>query len=221
MAESTKFIPRTDAKLPAALGGISDPSDENLSPSPFQQFDIWFQDAVKAGEPIPEAMTLATSDRKGYPTGRVLLLKTFGEKGFVFFTNYQSRKGHELIENPFATIIFHWPRLQRQVRIEGRIKKTTRKESQEYFHTRPRESQIGAWASPQSSAIVSREFLEEEVAKLTRKFEGKEVPCPSHWGGYRLLPERIEFWQGRQARLHDRWVYAKKGRRWIRVRLAP
>lgn len=192
-----------------------------LNANPLIQFKSWFKDAQKAKEPIPESMIVATATSDGFPTARVMLLKDVSKGGFVFFTNYESRKAEELTENPYGTIVFHWPLLERQVRIEGIIEKTPRKESIAYFKTRPRGSQIGAWASPQSSAISDRAVLEDAVEAFEKKFKGKEVPCPEHWGGFRLIPYRIEFWQGRQYRLHDRFVYVKKGSRWALVRLAP
>ncbi len=193
-----------------------------LKADPIQQFDEWFKEVTKAGEPMPEAMTLATAGKDRIPSARLLLLKEFDANGFVFYTNYESRKAEEIDENPVAAMVFHWKKLERQVRIEGTLKKVTRKESQAYFETRPRESQLGAWASPQSTAIPDRETLERRLEEVRARFEGQEkVPCPPNWGGYRLVPERIEFWQGQTARLHDRYAYVKEGRKWKQARLAP
>ena len=193
-----------------------------LKADPVQQFDEWFKEVTKAGEPMPEAMTLATAGKDRIPSARMLLLKEFDSKGFVFYTNYDSRKAEEIDENPVAAMVFHWKKLERQVRIEGSLKKVTRKESQAYFNTRPRESRLGAWASPQSTAIPDRETLEKRLDEVRGRFEGQEkIPCPPNWGGYRLVPERIEFWQGQTARLHDRYVYVKEGRKWKQARLAP
>lgn len=189
--------------------------------NPFKQFEAWFQDARKAGEPLPESMALATSGPRGKPAVRIMLLKDVSKGGFVFFTNYTSRKGGELEANPVAAMAFHWPRLERQVRIEGKIQRTSRKESESYYKTRPRGSQLGAWASPQSKVIPDREFLEERLAKAEQTFFEGSIPCPEYWGGFRLVPERIEFWQGRPHRLHDRIVFVKKAGRWRVERLAP
>lgn len=188
---------------------------------PIQFFGQWFSDAKKAREPLPESMAVATADRHGHPSVRIMLLKEFSARGFVFFTNYESRKSLDLADNPRVALTFHWPRLQRQVRIEGSIKKVSRKESNAYFQTRPKGSQIGAWASPQSTAIHSREFLDERVAHFKKKFHGKTIPCPPHWGGYIVAPERIEFWQGQLDRLHDRYCFIKSGRNWKQFRIAP
>lgn len=193
-----------------------------LKPDPFQQFDQWFKEVTAAGEPTPEAMTLATAGKDRIPSARIVLLKDHSPKGFTFYTNYESRKGEEIAENAHAALVFHWKSLERQVRIEGTLKKVTRKESQAYFDTRPRESRIGAWASPQSTAIPDRETLEARVAEFTARFKGQDkIPCPPHWGGFRLTPVRIEFWQGQKARLHDRIAYVRAGRKWKQARLAP
>lgn len=192
-----------------------------MKTDPIQQFAEWFTDAQKAKEPIPESMAVATADSEGKPSVRILLLKEFSPKGFVFFTNYQSRKSSDLRENPQVALTFHWPRLERQIRIEGKVKKVTRAESQSYFSTRPKGSQIGAWASPQSTAINSRDYLDERVEAFEKKFKGKKILCPPHWGGFRVVPERIEFWQGRPDRLHDRFLFIKENKKWKLVRLAP
>lgn len=192
-----------------------------MNSDPIKQFALWFADAQKAKEPLPESMSVGTVDSDGRPSVRILLLKDFSAKGFVFFTNYESRKCEDMAENPHVALTFHWPRLERQVRIEGTVKKVSRRESVAYFATRPEGSQIGAWASPQSTAIHGRELLDERVEFFQKKFAGKKVPCPPHWGGYILAPERIEFWQGKKDRLHDRFLYLKSGRKWAQVRLAP
>jgi len=194
--------------------------EASLAADPFEQFTLWFNDALKAGVPEINAMTLATTTLAGRPSARIVLLKGFDPQGFVFFTNYLSRKGHELAENPYASLLFFWPALERQVRIEGVIEKAAAAESDAYFHSRPLGSRIGAWASPQSQPIT-REALEARTAELTESL-GSTPPRPEHWGGYRLAPDRVEFWQGRPSRLHDRLVFQRDASQaWSRVRLAP
>lgn len=188
---------------------------------PIEQFAEWFKEAQKSKEPLPESMSVATVDSDGNPSLRILLLKDFSEKGFVFYTNYESRKSSDLRENPRIALTFHWPSLERQIRIEGKAKKVSRQESQDYFKTRPYGSQLGAWASPQSTAISGRDYLDERVEVFQQKFRGKKIPCPPHWGGYCVTPQRIEFWQGQPSRLHDRYLYLKSGRHWKLIRLAP
>jgi pyridoxamine 5'-phosphate oxidase len=189
---------------------------------PIQQFDRWFQDAVAAEPDLPEAASLATAGSDGRPSARVVLLKGFDERGFVFFSNYESRKGRELGENPHVALVFHWRQLIRQISITGRIEKISREQSEVYFKTRPRGSQIGGHASRQSEVISSRKVLEERVRKVTSEFEGKEIPLPSYWGGYCLYPEAIEFWQGRSDRLHDRLLYTlQSDGGWKIERLSP
>lgn len=166
-------------------------------------------------------MTLATASSDGAPAARTVLLKSFDEHGFVFFTNYQSRKSRELEANPRATLLFFWSTLERQVRIEGSVEQVSAEESDDYFGTRPRGSQLGAWASAQSREIDSREALERDLAEVTARFEGREVTRPPHWGGWRVVPSAVEFWQGRANRLHDRLVYRRRGDAWTIVRLAP
>jgi len=197
--------------------------DEKLvDRNPVELFLRWFKEAVAADLPLPEAMSLATSSTDGRPSARMVLLKQADENGFVFFTNYQSDKGRELDHNPQAALVFFWPQLQRQVRVEGRVELTSPGESDEYFRTRPRESQIGAWASPQSQVIPSRDVLLERVAELERLYQDREIDRPAHWGGYRLRPERIEFWKGRIGRLHDRILYERASDgSWVIKRLAP
>ena len=190
---------------------------------PFALFEQWFADAVKTEQlPVePNAMTLATVDADGRPHCRVLLLKGLDERGFTFFSNYDSAKGRQLAARPFAAMTFFWPSLERQVRIEGRVERVSLEESDAYFQVRPLGSRIGAWASPQSQVISGRSQLDELLAETERRFMEVAPHCPEHWGGYRLLPERIEFWQGRASRLHDRLNYRLEDAAWQRERLAP
>ena len=195
--------------------------EQSIDPNPVKQFRRWFDDAIASGMKLPEAMTLATATREGKPSARVVLLKEVDDQGFVFYTNYQSAKARDLDTNPEAALVFYWPQFDRQVRVEGTVQRTSAEESQAYFATRPRESQIGAWASPQSEVIAGRDALESRVAELERLYCDREVDCPQHWGGYRLTPEKIEFWKGRLGRLHDRIVYQRQGEGWMISRLAP
>lgn len=188
---------------------------------PIKQFEEWFQTAVEAQLPLPEAMSLATVNEDGRPSARMVLLKRVDQDGFVFFTNYRSSKAKELETNPNAALVFFWPQLERQVRVEGTVTKTSAEESQEYFASRPRGSQIGAWASPQSQVISSREVLEKRQAELEELYRGRDVEWPQHWGGFCLRPERIEFWKGRSDRLHDRILYQREPDGWSIKRLAP
>ena len=201
-----------------ALEGLD---EKTIDRDPIKQFQIWFNDAVVAKLPMPEAMTLATATPDGKPSARMVLLKQVDHDGFVFFTNYRSAKAEQLDANPYAALVFYWSQLDRQVRVEGRIVKTSAQESREYFSTRPRESQIGAWASAQSQAISSREVLEQRAHELEVLYTDREVDCPEYWGGYRLKPERIEFWKSRIGRLHDRIVYQRDGDGWTINRLSP
>ncbi|MGE4370618.1 MAG: pyridoxamine 5'-phosphate oxidase [Burkholderiaceae bacterium] len=188
--------------------------------NPFDQFAAWFGQAVDAGQNEVNAMTLATATPAGVPSARIVLLKGFDERGFTFFTNYLSRKGQELLENPHASLLFFWSALERQVRLEGTIEKVAPDESDAYYHSRPLGSRLGAWVSEQSRP-TTREALEARVAEMTARF-GDNPPRPEHWGGYRLVPARIEFWQGRPSRLHDRLLYTRQpDGHWERTRLAP
>jgi pyridoxamine 5'-phosphate oxidase len=189
---------------------------------PLKQFHIWFDEARAAGLPLPEAMTLATATKDGRPSARLVLLKHADQRGFVFYTNYGSQKARELDANPQAALVFYWPQLERQVRVEGSVAKVSAAESDEYFHTRPRESQIGALASPQSEVIAGRDVLQRRFDELEALYEDREIERPAHWGGYRLRPERIEFWKGRPGRLHDRLLYEQQADgTWQITRLAP
>jgi pyridoxamine 5'-phosphate oxidase len=188
---------------------------------PIELFKSWFEAAQGAGVLLPEAVTLATATPDGIPSARMVLLKDVDPRGFVFFTNHGSRKARELDANPRAALCFHWAVLQRQVRVSGRVSRVATEESAEYFATRPRGSQIGAWASRQSQSLPSREDLERSVRELGEKYAGQDVPLPPFWGGYRLEPEQIEFWQGRADRLHDRLVFTREGDGWSTRRLYP
>jgi len=202
----------------AVMKGLT---EDAAGTEPLHLFRLWFSQAEKSGIFLPESMALATATPDGRPSVRFVLLKGYDEKGFVFFTNYHSRKAAELDANPEATLIFHWAILQRQVRLEGTVTRITQAESEAYFHSRPRGSQIGAWASAQSEPLESREVLEDRVKGHERKFSGKEIPLPPFWGGYRLNPRSIEFWQGRANRLHDRVKFFREGEGWGRIRLYP
>lgn len=197
-------------------------TEKEVKQDPINQFDKWFNDAVAANVNEPNAMTLATATTNGHPSARIVLLKGFNKEGFMFYTNYLSRKGKEMAKNPLVSAVFFWPELERQVRIEGTIEKLTREQSETYFHSRPKASQLGAVASAQSQEIVGRKDLEAKMAELETEFADKEVPKPSYWGGYIIKPRLVEFWQGRQSRLHDRIVYKKiDNKNWKIVRLAP
>ncbi len=196
-------------------------TDERAGPDPFALFDRWYREAREAGLYLPESMALATATADGRPSVRQVLLKAFDERGFVFYTNYDSRKGEEIAENPRAALAVHWPILQRQVRINGGVEKTTEEESHAYFSSRPRGSQVGAWASDQSSVLGGREELELRFGEVKERFAGGDIPLPAFWGGYRVIPETVEFWQGRANRLHDRLRFTRTGGDWTIDRLYP
>jgi len=201
---------------------VSQPFNKSqVAGDPITQFKRWFDEAVRSGQPDAEAMTLSTATSDGRVTGRIVLLKGCDERGFVFFTNYESRKSLEMMSNPHVALTFYWHTLHRQVRIEGVVEKATPEESEEYFQTRPRGSQIGAWASPQSEEITDRGELERRACETEARFKDQPITCPPFWGGFRVKPERIEFWQGRESRLHDRILYALRDSKWRISRLAP
>lgn len=194
----------------------------DLDANPFKQFKTWFDQALNAQLPEPNAMTLATATIDGKPSARMVLLKDFSDRGFVFYTNYQSHKGQELTTNPQAALVFWWAQLERQVRIEGKVELVSPAESDEYFHSRPINSQLGAWVSNQSQVVNSREVLEQRQEELKIQYEQKTIPRPPHWGGFRVVPTEIEFWQGRPSRLHDRLVYRLQAdNNWLIERLSP
>ena len=193
----------------------------DLAATPIQQWHRWYDDAVEAGVAEPNAMTVSSNDAEGQPDARVVLAREVNDEGFVFYTNYESAKGIQLAGAPFASAVFAWLDLHRQVRVRGEIEVVSSEESDAYFASRPRESQIGAWASAQSQVITGREELEAAVVEMTQRFMGGDVPRPSHWGGLRIVPSTVEFWQGRPSRLHDRFRYAWAGTQWSISRLAP
>lgn len=195
--------------------------EEDLPTDPYQLFKSWFFLADKSSIAEANAMSIATVSKDQYPKTRVVLLKGFGNKGFTFFTNYNSSKGKDLLENPKCCLSFFWPSLEKQVIMQGEVSKISAEESEEYFHSRPKGSQLGALASDQSSVIPSREFLEEKLLKLEKEYEGKEIPKPENWGGFLFKPVNFEFWQGRASRLHDRILYTKENDSWKIERLAP
>jgi pyridoxamine 5'-phosphate oxidase len=195
-------------------------AEEDLAPGWPAQFGRWLDDAVTAGLPEPNAMIVATADAEGRPSARTVLLKGYDERGFTFFTNYGSRKGTELSANPHASLVFPWFFMYRQVLVSGAVERTTRAETEAYFASRPRGAQVGAWASPQSQPIPDRGALEEAWRAADARF-AEAVPAPPHWGGFRVVPETVEFWQGRTSRLHDRLRYRRVGPEWVVERLAP
>jgi len=196
-------------------------SEETVQKNTFNQFEKWFNEVMKVGLIEPNAMILATADDKAKPSVRVVLLKEFSSNGFTFFTNYKSKKGKNLTENSFAALLFFWAELERQVRVEGIITKISRTESKKYFDTRPIDSRLAAWTSEQSKMIPSRDYLDTKFQILKRQFKGKHIPLPPDWGGFRLVPEYFEFWQGRESRLHDRICYKKSKSSWKIFRLSP
>ncbi len=193
----------------------------SVDKNPFIQFTKWYESILDSDLNEPTAMMLSTADANGNPSARIVLLKEIDDSGFVFYTNYRSRKGKDLKGNPKAALTFFWDELRRQIRIEGSIEKISRETSKEYFSSRPRESQIGAWVSAQSSVIPNREILENKFDELDEKFGNEEIPLPDFWGGYRLIPSYFEFWQGRENRLHDRICYKKENDEWKIFRIAP
>jgi len=201
-----------------AAGGLA---EADLRADPVAMFDLWFDQARDAGLGEPNAMVVATADERGRPSARTVLLKGYDADGFVFFTNLGSRKGRELTGQPWCSLLFPWHDLERQVRIEGQASALSREEVAAYFDSRPRGSQLGAWASPQSDPVADRDALEASYAAAEQRFEGVDVPVPDGWGGYRVRPETVEFWQGRPSRLHDRLVYSRVGDGWATGRLAP
>ncbi len=196
-------------------------NESDAKANPIEQFQQWLQVAIESNISEPNAMTLATCTASGKPSARVVLLKEINKNGFVFFTNYLSRKGRELLENPFASLVFDWHVIERQVRVEGRVEKLSDDDSDAYFHERPRQAQIGAWTSPQSKILKNRDELDTLQASFEEKFNNQEIPRPDHWGGFIILPTTIEFWQGRPSRLHDRLVYHNTEEGWTLHRLAP
>jgi pyridoxamine 5'-phosphate oxidase len=194
----------------------------DLNPDPIKQFANWFTTAIETGIRDVNAMSLATAGQDAKPSVRIVLLKSFDEDGFVFFTNYESEKGKQLEANPYAALGFYWIELDRQIRISGKVDRTSRKESQTYFHSRPVGSQLSAWASRQSAVLDGRRVLDARMEEMNERFAGKRVPLPPHWGGYRLKPDNMEFWQGRSNRLHDRFRYTRQSDgSWLIERLAP
>jgi pyridoxamine 5'-phosphate oxidase len=196
-------------------------SETDVDADPVKQFVRWLNEAIDAKATEPNAMTLATATPDGVPSGRIVLLKGVDADGFSFFTNYQSRKGQELEANPRAALVFYWPELERQVRVEGTVRRTTDEESDRYFTRRPPAARVGSAASPQSQVLASRAELDQRAADLLRQYPSGEVPRPDHWGGYRVVPTRVEFWQGRPSRLHDRIDYVQRNGAWATRRLAP
>ena len=196
-------------------------SETNVDRDPFAQFQRWFDDAVRAHVHLPTAMALATATTDGRPSARMVLLKLMDNRGFVFFTNFESKKADDLTKNPNASLLFHWVELERQVCIDGSVERATREEAEQYFKTRPYESQLSAWASKQSSVIPSRSELEKSFEEVRARYPSDEVPLPPFWGGFRVIPTTFEFWQGRENRLHDRIRYRKEAEQWVIERLAP
>jgi len=200
---------------------VAELNRSDLLESPTDMFRDWFEKVENLDNIEVNAMTLATSSKKGKPSSRIVLLKGYDEKGFVFYTNYNSRKGKEIEQNPYGSLTFHWNQLERQIRIRGKIRKISRAQSEKYFNSRPRLSQVSVLASKQSDILRNRTELEERFIEIETKYEGKEIPCPDYWGGYCLEHRKVEFWQGRRDRMHDRFVYTKHGTTWQTDRLSP
>jgi len=213
-----KEVSLADLRLNYTRGGLT---EDSVADHPFTQFQYWLQQAIAAELPEPNAMMLSTVSDQGHPVGRMVLLKALDDRGFVFFTNYSSAKGQHLEISPRAALVFWWAQLERQVRIEGSVEKITAAESDVYFQSRPRASQLGAWASPQSQIVGDRQELEQRLAALEIQYQDQPIPRPDHWGGFRVIPHTIEFWQGRPSRLHDRLQFRLVEQQWHRVRLAP
>ncbi len=207
--------------LTLGQGVLLSPPEPTGTEDPFELFEAWFKQAEQSGIVLPESMTVSSVGEDGRPSARVVLLKEHDENGFVFYTNYGSRKGQELDHHPLACLTFHWNILQRQVRIEGRVERVSHQQSENYFHSRGRGSQVGAWASHQSQVIANRQVLEQQVSAYKEKFASGEVPLPEFWGGYRVIPDCIEFWQGKADRLHDRFRYTSDAKGWKVDRLSP
>jgi len=200
---------------------VAELNRSDLLESPTDMFRDWFEKVENLDNIEVNAMTLATSSKKGKPSSRIVLLKGYDEKGFVFYTNYNSKKGKEIEQNPYGSLTFHWNQLERQIRIRGKIRKISRAQSEKYFNSRPRLSQVSVLASKQSDVLRNRTELEERFIEIETKYEGKEIPCPDYWGGYCLEHRKVEFWQGRRDRMHDRFVYTKHGTTWQTDRLSP
>ena len=200
---------------------MNDLTENKADPNPFSQFSKWYNEILKSDIIEPNAMVLATSSVNGIPSVRTVLLKNFDKYGFVFYTNYESNKAKDLLSNPYAELLFLWLEQERQVRIYGKVEKVSIEESEEYFHSRPESSQIGSWASRQSSIIPGRKYLEQKYKEYFEKFKNSIIPLPPFWGGFRLIPDKFEFWQARESRLHDRICYKKKNNDWEIVRLSP